>query len=512
MRLFSKAVKKHRASAETLADAVGRPGPRGWRGRGGGRVNRVRVVEEWEATSNQVCGLWPFPSGSGLPVAGIPLGHHLETAATVCGDPVSWFLANLISNPSAFVLGRPGLGKSSLIRHMCVIYPAWGINPVILSDSKGEHVDLIEAIGGEAIHLGRGIGSLNVLDLGVSAEELSGLDERAAQRVMADLRASRENVIVALMELVSGKPMTDAARNVVTTALAVVDDEVTGRPPVISDLEDVIDSAHDRVRQTVRDRGDMNRYRDRTEGVLDALVSIGARGQFGSVFAEPTTREMPTDRPVVFDVSSVEENDLTLLAALQISTWTYASSRLLVASEQAKAGIIPERTPVMVVDEMWRMFKAAEVMVLRVDALSRLNRQRGLGQIQCTHTMKDLKMSTEALTETAWGLVERAGMVFLGGLAPNEMGNLASAFSLSERESSTLIRWSQKGGHDPITGAAAAPPGRGQFLLKTGDDPGIPFRVELTDLELHLNDTNKRWHSLQAARSQQRRATAAGVA
>jgi hypothetical protein len=87
------------------------PGSRGWGGRGGGTAALVPAVWEYRGTTVQVCGLWPFSSGTSSPMIGVPLGRHEETQATVCCDPISWFQrAHLISNPSAFILGKPGLG------------------------------------------------------------------------------------------------------------------------------------------------------------------------------------------------------------------------------------------------------------------------------------------------------------------------------------------------------------------------------------------------------------------
>jgi uncharacterized membrane-anchored protein YitT (DUF2179 family) len=50
---------------------------------------------------------------------GTPIGHHPETGATVCFDPLSWSLhAKLIINPSLFMLGLRALGKSTFIRKL----------------------------------------------------------------------------------------------------------------------------------------------------------------------------------------------------------------------------------------------------------------------------------------------------------------------------------------------------------------------------------------------------------
>ncbi|MGC5410448.1 ATP/GTP-binding protein, partial [Streptomyces sp. DT225] len=85
------------------------PGSRGWPGRGGGSAAYVEAAPEWRGTTVQVCGMWPFAAGSGTPMVGVPLGRDLISGAAVCCDPISWFQrANLLLNPSAFVLGKPG--------------------------------------------------------------------------------------------------------------------------------------------------------------------------------------------------------------------------------------------------------------------------------------------------------------------------------------------------------------------------------------------------------------------
>ena len=93
-----------------------RPPMRGWLGKGRGQSTYVQEAPEYRGTTVQVCGLWPFSVGTGTPMVGVPLGRHIITGATLCCDPISWFQrAKLIRNPSVFVLGLPGLGKSTLV-------------------------------------------------------------------------------------------------------------------------------------------------------------------------------------------------------------------------------------------------------------------------------------------------------------------------------------------------------------------------------------------------------------
>ena len=84
-------------------------------------------------------------------------------------------------------------------------------------------------------------------------------------------------------------------------------------------------------------------------------------------------------------------------------------------------------------------------------------------------------------------------MLICGALPPEEMPRLALAKDLSLAEQRQLISW-----QDPPAWSSAAsndaPPGRGNFMIKIGGRPGIPFRVTLTKAEQRLHDTNKLWH------------------
>ena len=58
--------------------------------------------------------MWPFAAGTEAPLTGVPLGPHLQTGATVRGDPISWFMrAKLISNPSRFALANRGWASTA---------------------------------------------------------------------------------------------------------------------------------------------------------------------------------------------------------------------------------------------------------------------------------------------------------------------------------------------------------------------------------------------------------------
>ena len=90
----------------------------GWKIRDGGRAVHIAPGLEYQATTTQLCGLFPFVAGSGTPVAGTPVGRHQLWGEVVCLDPLAWLRAGLVTNPGMFVLGQPGTGKSALVKRL----------------------------------------------------------------------------------------------------------------------------------------------------------------------------------------------------------------------------------------------------------------------------------------------------------------------------------------------------------------------------------------------------------
>ncbi len=108
----------------------------GWKIPDGGRAVQVTAGPEYQATTTQLCGLYPFVAGSGSPVAGTPVGRHQLWGEVVCLDPLAWLRAGLVTNPGVFVLGQPGTGKSALVKRLVTGAVAFGSKALILGDTK----------------------------------------------------------------------------------------------------------------------------------------------------------------------------------------------------------------------------------------------------------------------------------------------------------------------------------------------------------------------------------------
>ena len=488
---------KHEQSRRKQRTSPNEPGTRGWRCASGGWEEAIQEPPEWRGSTVQVCGLWPFAVGSGTPMVGVPMGRHLFTGSTLCCDPISWFTrAHLISNPSAFVLGKPGLGKSTVIRRWAVGLSGYGVIPMFLGDVKAEHIDVVRALGGQVIPLGYRRGSINVLDPGGALGSLERLAGAKRKELAAIIHSRRRNMIGGLIAIVRGSQPTDRESTIIDRALRVLDDRFGTKPPVMSDLLQIVRDAPEPLRAVALDRGDMDRYRQIVENLEVSLIALSGSGSFGDLFSRQTSETMRPDRPVVFDISAIGESDGTVRAAALLACWDAGFCTVDAAHILAEAGLEPMRHYFIIMDELWQALRSGSGMVDRVDAVTRLNRSFGVGQALISHTMSDLmSLPTEMDRMKAQGFVERSGMVVCGGLPAKEMPLLNQAVSLSQREQQLLASWQDPPAWDSRLGVEAEPPGRGKFLVKVGGRPGIPFHLDLTDAERHINDTNRLWHT-----------------
>ncbi|SDL33482.1 hypothetical protein SAMN05428985_1151, partial [Nocardioides sp. YR527] len=63
----------------------------------------------------------------------------------------------------------------------------------------------------------------------------------------------------------------------------------------------------------------------------------------------------------------------------------------------------------------------------------------------------------------------------------------------SRTEKDLLTSWAEGGQVNPVTGEKAPPRGRGKFLFKVGKKAGVPFKLDLLDVETGVHDTNRAW-------------------
>lgn len=477
---------KHRAPVTPRAT------PRGWNRPFGGRVDVVVPAPEWRGTSVQVCGLWPFGPGIGTPLVGVPIGRHLITGATVCSDPLSWFEHGLLANPSLWVEGRPGLGKSTMVRRMLLGLSAFGVAPMVFGDLKPDYRLLVEALGGNVVELGRGRGTLNVMDPGAAVATAKRLTGKARERLIADAHARRLNIVSTLIAIGRTRAPDDHEIAVLAAAMRVLDDTYEPGEATLLELIEVLAEGPAPVRAVTLDRGDDARYRAAVDPLQRSLAAL-VEGAMGGVFAHRTTTHIDLTKALCIDISGISEADEQLQAAALLACWGEGFAAIEGAQALTDAGLAPQRNFVLVMDELWRVIRAGSGMIDRVDAITRLDRSKGVATIMVTHTLKDLMAVSAEQRPKATGFADRAGYHAFVGVPRSELGPIRELFDLSDTEAQLLTSWVSAEGLTHRGTGRSQPIGLGKVMFKVGSAPGIPVQVELAESELAINNTNTRW-------------------
>lgn len=491
----AKAGKAPKAKTPTVKEIkAGVPPAWGWREPLQGRVSHVGVGPEYQATTTQACGLFPFLAGSGSPAIGVPIGRHLLWGEVVCIDQFGWLTSGLVTNPGIFLLGEPGIGKSAFIKRLARGMCGYGVRPFILGDLKPDYTRVIERLGGQVVRIGRGLDRINPLDSGPMGEAVARLSGKAADELRAEIRGRRLNALIALLTLVRRGPIRNGEENVLGAIVDLLDRRSTDRrrrgadQPTIPDVLTVLrDEAAIKALMPVADVQTDVEFRADTKELFHTCNLLCA-GSLKGVFDGPTSTPIDLDAPAVsVDISRVSAAGDTLVAAAMLSTWAYGFALIDGAAALADAGVAPRRQYLVVMDELWRALRGSPGLVELADALTRVNRAKGVADVRATHSLADLEaLPTEEDRKKARGFVERAGVVILGGLPGRELEEVNRVVKLSWQERMMVSGWSAPESWVPNS----KHPGRGKYLIKCGRRTGIPVEMDYVGDEQQLYDTD----------------------
>ena len=470
------------ASAVPLAPAWG------WKIPDGGRAAHVAFAPEYQATTTQLCGLFPFVAGSGTPAAGTPVGRHQLWGEVVCLDPLAWLRAGLVTNPGVFVLGQPGTGKSALVKRLVTGAVAFGTRVLILGDTKPDYTPLVRYLGGQVIRIGRGLDRINPLDAGPLGAALRTMTGPDAEQLRQEVRSRRLSLLLALATLIREARISNAEEVVLGRAIDLLDDRGQGlAAPTVADVLRVIEEGPDTLRSAAR-AATAQRYQDRI-GELVFTLDLLCTGSLAGVFDGPTSQPINLDAPAVsVDISAVKAAGDKLLTAAMLCTWSYGFGCVDAASALTEAGGGPRHSYLGVMDELWRALRGAPGLVEHADSLTRLNRAKGMAHIMITHSLADLDaLATEEDRAKARGFMDRSAITILAGLPPRELARVNEVTPLTGPERGLVASWSAPESYQ----AGGRHPGRGKYLIKTGERLGIPVQLTLVGPEPVLYDTDQ---------------------
>jgi hypothetical protein len=256
--------------------------------------------------------------------------------------------------------------------------------------------------------------------------------------------------------------------------------------PTVPQVLGLIEAGHSELHAAARARTP-GEYRRRVDELVPTLALL-CDGTLRGVFDAPTSRPLDLEAPAVsVDISRVAAAGDTLVAAALLSVWSYGHALVDAAAVLAEHQLAPRRKHLAVMDELWRALRGASGLVEHADALSRLNRAKGMATIMVTHSLADLDaLPTAADRAKAQGFVERSAIKVLAGLPPRELERVGEVVRLNPAERDLVASWAAPEAWLP----GAAHPGRGKYLIKTGDRPGLPVALTLVGDERALYDTD----------------------
>jgi hypothetical protein len=459
----------------------------GWKVPGGGRAAHVSAAPEYQGTTNQVCGLYPFLAGSGVPTVGTPVGRHQLSGEVTCLDPLAWLRAGLTVNPGEFILGQPGTGKSTLVKRQVTGAVAAGTRVLVLGDTKPDYAMLTAHLSGQVIRIGRGMDTVNPLDSGALGSALRHAAGAEARALRHEVRSRRLSLLIALCTLVREERVSNAEEVILGRAVDLLDERDPAGQPTVTDVLALISQGTDALRSAARaDTHDA--YRARTDDLAFTLASL-CSGTLAGTFDGRTSRPADPDAPIVtMDISRVGAAGDRLLTAAMLCTWAHGHAIVDAAAALAGQQGTQARPTLAVMDELWRALRGAPGLVEHADSLSRLGRARGVATIMITHSLDDLTaLPTAEDRAKARGIAERCAITVLAALPPRELDRVAEIVPLTRPERDLVTSWAAPESWLP----GARHPGRGRYLIKAGERAGLPVEMTLVGAEYHLYDTDQ---------------------
>ncbi|MFI5614943.1 hypothetical protein [Amycolatopsis sp. NPDC051903] len=480
---------KRTQGVDPIAELKKMPVPpvRGWAEPGGGRAQHVGTGASWQGTTTQLAGLYPFVGGQGVDVRGVPIGYDMTTHEPVGFHPAHWLIDGLISNTGIWVQAQPGVGKSTFAKRLALGLVGMGWQFFNPADLKGEYTRLVHALHGVVLEVRRGRHRINPLDPGPLQAVIRSMAAGPERQAMIDtIHARQIAVLEGLLTIVMRRPPEPTESLLLTCTLRELSDAAEGGevviPQVLHGLRNPSVATLERLMVS-----SWERYADLFRNMIAALENL-ADGALRGLFDGPSSYRPDPDCPAIsLDISALDDEADEVVAAAMLCAWSWGGGLVETQKMRAEAGG-QRRNILWNQDEMWRALRTGHGLVEKSDAMTRLNRQKGVASVYLTHSMSDLEaLPTEQDRKKAKGIASRCQVHIYGGMPLAEAEMLPT--NLSEAEIHELTTWQSSGTYH----RGQQHPGRGRLLVKAGERTGLPVTMTLHPEELKLYDTDTAW-------------------
>ncbi|MCM0621936.1 ATP-binding protein [Nocardioides bruguierae] len=466
------------ASQEGCADTplwAARPS-RGQRRPGLGWSPTPARLAMYEMTSEQVPVAWPLIAGDGPPPWGAEMGCDALSGGIFYCDPMGWVTDDAlpVTNPNVFIFGKPGRGKSALVKALLLRMIRFGYRGLVLGDVKDEYEPLARLLGVEPHRIGPGLpGRINPLDPGPLADGWSELSAAESQRRLAVITSRWLTLLRGLVSS-QGVPCGPTQERVLTRVLAGVTGSDRGcsqlAPAAVPDVWAALDSPSDDLIRDSRHH-DRRSFLDETRPLRDALATL-CEGSLRGMFDGPSTVR-PDWRAPLQTLSLRALHDTGNQAAVGIAlmclnSWGQAMRELARPGDRR----------IVLRDEAWLQTRLSLDAVSSLDANLRLSRRDGDIQIVTYHKPSDPLAAGDAGSQAAQiarDLLHLADTRVLLGQDAEVASELGTLLGLTRMQ------------RDAVTGWAMQERGRALWLV---GDRRFKVQLLLTPLEQALFDTN----------------------
>jgi hypothetical protein len=343
---------------------LGPPGPAAGR-----TVFPLRLPVHRETTA-QLRGTYPFLAGGALPALGMYIGQERFTRSSFCFDPFRLYGARELSNPSVFLAGVIGSGKSSLAKTMLLRALVFGYRFVVPGDVRGEYRPLARALGVAPLVLGPGISRpLNPLSRPAAPAGIGGGEWW--DLVRAHWEALLDGLIRAALP--GQRELTPTESAAVELALDRVTATATGDPDraAPASLPRLMDALFDPDDHTAQQmRMSTTEIRQATTD-LALVVRKLVRGSLRGLVAGTEQTRIDTSQPgVIVDLSRIRvANDAGMALAMAC-----------IQSMMELATLFERARRIVVYDELWRLV-AYPALIARIMAGIKLTRDTGTAHL-----------------------------------------------------------------------------------------------------------------------------------
>lgn len=450
---------------------------RGTRHRGHGWAPTLPPLAGYQMTSEQTPVTWPLIAGDGLPPTGAPMGFNVLSGGSFYCDPMGWVNDDNIgvTNPNVFIFGKPGRGKSALVKAFMLRMIRFGYRSLVLGDVKDEYEDISRALGVEPYRIGPGLsGRINPLDFGPLAQDWEAQDRVECARRGAILF----NRWLALIRGLVGSqnvPFTPTESRVMNRVLRDLTGWSRGQtkltqitiPMVWAALDTPTDALVQECRYETRQD-----FFDGTRGLRDALGSL-CEGELEGLFDTASTFQPNWRAPIqTLSLNTLHANGNEAavgIALMCLNSWGQGMR------EMAEPG---DRR-IVLRDEAWMQTRLGVEAVKTLDSNLRMSRNDGDIQLVTYHKPSDPLSAGDQGSQAAQiakDLLHLADVRILLGQDDEVAAELGHLLGLSRMQ------------QELVTGWAMGDKGRALWMV---GDQRYKVQTVLTPLERRLTYTNE---------------------